>query len=140
MHDQTEPGIGGCGVGQIQTGVATRVRFEANKDGKKMIDVLPTGNIVVGEKMMDIEKAIIHDAFLVTLFQILIDTPQMTATEVLQRAQEKGMLLAPTAGRMQAEFLGQLTSERPQCLRCRLRRPRESRQCLLDPRRRTTKL
>jgi hypothetical protein len=32
----------------------------------------------------------------------------MTATEVLERAREKGMLLAPTAGRMQAEFLGPL--------------------------------
>lgn len=79
-----------------------------NKDGKRMIDVLPTGNLAVGEKMMDIEKAIINDAYLITLFQILIDTPQMTATEVLERAREKGMLLAPTAGRLQAEFLGPL--------------------------------
>ena len=79
-----------------------------NKDGKALVHVLPTGNIAVGDKMMEMERAIINDAFLITLFQILIDTPQMTATEVLQRAQEKGMLLAPTAGRMQAEFLGQL--------------------------------
>ena len=79
-----------------------------NKDGKPLVHVLPTGNIAVGDKMMEMERAISNDAFLITLFQILIDTPQMTATEVLQRAQEKGMLLAPTAGRMQAEFLGQL--------------------------------
>jgi hypothetical protein len=77
-----------------------------NKDGKRLVDVLPTGNVAVGDKMMDMEKAIINDAFLITLFQILIDTPQMTATEVLERAREKGMLLAPTAGRLQAEFLG----------------------------------
>lgn len=79
-----------------------------SKDGKRLIDVLPTGNIAVGDKMMDMEKALINDAFLITLFQILIDTPQMTATEVLERAREKGMLLAPTAGRLQAEFLGPL--------------------------------
>ena len=77
-----------------------------SKDGKRLIDVLPTGNLAVGDKMMDMEKAIINDAFLITLFQILIDTPQMTATEVLERAREKGMLLAPTAGRLQAEWLG----------------------------------
>jgi hypothetical protein len=77
-----------------------------SKDGKRLIDVLPTGNIAVGDKMMDMEKAVINDAFLISLFQILIDTPQMTATEVLERAREKGMLLAPTAGRLQAEFLG----------------------------------
>ncbi len=32
----------------------------------------------------------------------------MTATEAMLRAQEKGQLLAPTAGRIQAEFLGTL--------------------------------
>jgi len=79
-----------------------------NKDGKRMVDVLPTGNIAVGDKMMQMEKDVINDAFLITLFQILIDTPQMTATEVLERAREKGMLIAPTAGRLQAEFLGRM--------------------------------
>jgi hypothetical protein len=79
-----------------------------SKDGKRLIDVLPTGNLAVGHEMMDIEKAIINDAFLITLFQILVDTPQMTATEVLERAKEKGMLLAPTAGRIESEFLGPL--------------------------------
>jgi len=42
----------------------------------------------------------------VTLFQILVETPQMTATEALLRAQEKGALLAPTTGRQQSELLG----------------------------------
>ncbi len=79
-----------------------------NKDGKALVHVLPTGNIAVGDKMMQMEADVINDAFLITLFQILIDTPQMTATEVLERAREKGMLLAPTAGRMQNEFLGPL--------------------------------
>ena len=79
-----------------------------NKEGRQLIHTLPTGNLAVGDKLMDMEKAIIHDAFLITLFQILVDTPQMTATEVLERAREKGMLLAPTAGRLQAEFLGPL--------------------------------
>lgn len=79
-----------------------------SKEGRLLVQPLPTGNIAIGDKLMDIEKAIIHDAFLITLFQILIDTPQMTATEVLERAREKGMLLAPTAGRLQAEFLGPL--------------------------------
>lgn len=81
-----------------------------SKDGKRLIDVLPVGNIAIGEDMMEIERNAINDAFLITLFQILVDNPQMTATEVLERAREKGMLLAPTAGRLQAEFLGPLIS------------------------------
>src|SRR5262249_47633867 len=39
----------------------------------------------------------------------LVEEPRpMTATEVMQRAQEKGALLAPTAGRQQSELLGQI--------------------------------
>lgn len=79
-----------------------------SKEGRLLVQPLPTGNIAVGDKLMQIEKDIINDAFLITLFQILVDSPQMTATEVLERAREKGMLLAPTAGRLQSEFLGPL--------------------------------
>jgi hypothetical protein len=57
---------------------------------------------------MEQRRAAIDDAFLVTLFQILVETPRMTATEALIRAQEKGMLLTPTMGRQQSEALGPL--------------------------------
>jgi hypothetical protein len=77
-----------------------------SQEGRLLVQPLPVGRIDIGDKLMDMERNVINDAFLVTLFQILVDTPQMTATEVLERAREKGMLLAPTAGRMQAEFLG----------------------------------
>ena len=50
-------------------------------------------------------REVINDVFMVKLFQILVETPQMTATEVLQRAQEKGALIAPTVGRQQSEAL-----------------------------------
>lgn len=62
--------------------------------------------IDVSNDAVNTSNKIINDIFLVTLFQILVDTPQMTATEVLQRAQEKGALLSPTAGRQQSEALG----------------------------------
>lgn len=75
-------------------------------DGKRLVDILPTGDIATNEKMMDMEKGLINDAFLVSLFQILTETPQMTATEVIERTHEKGILLAPTVGRQQSEYLG----------------------------------
>jgi hypothetical protein len=77
-----------------------------NADGKPLVHVLPTGNIAVNDAMMTEEKATINDAFLVSLFQILTETPEMTATEVLERTREKGALLSPTAGRQQSEKLG----------------------------------
>jgi hypothetical protein len=77
-----------------------------NADGRPLVHALQTGNVAVGKDMMDDERLAINDAFLVTLFQILIDTPQMTATEVLERAREKGALLSPTMGRHQSEGIG----------------------------------
>lgn len=75
-------------------------------DGRPLIHTLPTGNMQIGKELMDDERMAINDAFLVTLFQILVETPQMTATEVLERAREKGALLSPTMGRFQSEGLG----------------------------------
>lgn len=79
-----------------------------NADGRALIHTLPVGNIAIGKDLMDDERALINDAFLVTLFQILVETPQMTATEVMERTREKGILLAPTIGRQQSEYLGPL--------------------------------
>ena len=75
-------------------------------EGRPLIQALPIGSLAVGEEMMKIEREAINDAFLITLFQILTENPQMTATEVLERTREKGMLIAPTAGRQQSELLG----------------------------------
>lgn len=68
----------------------------------------PEGDPRISLEMADQRRQAINRAFLVTLFQILVDTPQMTATEAMLRAQEKGALLAPTIGRQQSEFLGPL--------------------------------
>jgi len=83
----------------------------ARLDGRSQAPVQPlfTGaRVDIGLDLMEQRRRVINDAFLVTLFQILVETPSMTATEVLSRAQEKGALLAPTVGRQQAETLGPL--------------------------------
>ncbi len=77
-------------------------------DGKLLIQPLPTGAIQTTLEMMQEEAKLIDDEFLVTLFQILTETPTMTATEVVERTNEKGILLAPTVGRQQSEYLGPL--------------------------------
>lgn len=77
-------------------------------DGRPLVHVLPTGEIQVTQEMMNEERQLINDAFLVTLFQILTESPQMTATEVIERTNEKGILLAPTVGRQQSEYLGSM--------------------------------
>lgn len=80
-----------------------------NDQGQQVVHPLQTGaRVDIGLDMMEQRRKTINDAFLVTLFQILVDAPQMTATEAMLRAQEKGALLAPTMGRQQSEFLGPL--------------------------------
>lgn len=44
----------------------------------------------------------VREALYVNLWQILINNPKMTATEVMQRAAEKGELLGPVGGRVQS--------------------------------------
>jgi hypothetical protein len=75
-------------------------------EGRPLVHALPVGNLAAGQELMDMERQVINDGFLVSLFQILVDTPTMTATEVLERAREKGALLSPTMGRQQSEALG----------------------------------
>lgn len=77
-------------------------------EGRPLVQPLPTGNPMVGKELMDDERIVINDAFLVTLFQILVETPTMTATEVIERTREKGILIAPTVGRQQSEYLGMM--------------------------------
>jgi hypothetical protein len=75
-------------------------------NGRQMIQPLSSGGRPdIGLELMDQKRALINDAFWNTLFQILVDTPNMTATEAMLRAQEKGALLAPTASRIESEFL-----------------------------------
>jgi len=78
-----------------------------DKNGRQMVQPLNTGaRVDISEAKMEQRRTSIDDAFLVTLFQLLVETPRMTATEALIRSQEKGMLLTPTMGRQQSEALG----------------------------------
>lgn len=77
-------------------------------EGKPLVHTLPTGDIQINEKMMGEEKSLINDVFLVSLFQILTEHPTMTATQVIEMVNEKGILIAPTVGGQMAGYLGPL--------------------------------
>jgi hypothetical protein len=77
-------------------------------DGRPLVHALPTGDIQISEKMMGEERGIIDDVFLVSLFKVLSEHPNMTATQVIELVNEKGMLVAPTLGRQHTEYVGSL--------------------------------
>jgi hypothetical protein len=74
-------------------------------DGKPLVHILPTGDIQISEKMMAVEIDVINDAFLVKLFSIAEKT-NITATQAIEIINEKGILIAPTLGRQESEYLG----------------------------------
>ncbi len=77
-------------------------------DGKLLVHTLPTGDIKISLEMMQEERTIIDDVFLVSLFKVLSENPNMTATQVIELVNEKGMLVAPTLGRQHTEYVGGL--------------------------------
>ena len=95
-------------------GVADAIGFKpgtvvsggVNADGRPLVHVLPTGNLAAGKDSMEAERLSINDFFLVNMFQLLRDKPQMTATQFLEEMREKGALLSPHMGRQQTESLG----------------------------------
>lgn len=74
-------------------------------DGKRLVDILPTGNIQIAKEMMAEERSLIDDTSLVSLFKVLSEHPSMTATQVIELVNEKGMLVAPTLGRQHSEYV-----------------------------------
>ena len=74
--------------------------------GRQTIQPLAiAGDVNLGLEMMDQKRSVINDALLQTLFQILVDKPNITATEAMLRAQEKGQLIGPTGSRIEGELL-----------------------------------
>jgi hypothetical protein len=77
-----------------------------DEQGRQRVVPFQSGlNLPIGLEMIQNERKTINDAFYITLFQIMVESPAMTATEAMLRAQEKGALLAPAMGRQQTEFL-----------------------------------
>lgn len=77
-----------------------------DSEGKEMAKPFKTdANFQVGKEAQEQKRKVINDAFLVNVWQILADLPEMTATQSLLREQEKGQLMAPITGRQQSEFL-----------------------------------
>jgi hypothetical protein len=79
------------------------------EDGKPLAIPFQMGNnFPPTEREMERIRQLINDAFLITLFQILVERPQQTATETLERAKEKAIIVSPLISKLQSEFLGEI--------------------------------
>ena len=77
-------------------------------DGRPLAIPFQMGNTFPAtEREMERIRQLINEAFLLTLFQILVQrNPGETATLTLQKAKEQAIILAPLIGKLQTEFLG----------------------------------
>lgn len=81
-----------------------------NDQGQQLVHPLITNaRVDIGLDMMDKEREIIGSAFLLDVFRVLVENPQMTATQTLELMQERATLMSPIAGRLESEFLGPIT-------------------------------
>lgn len=60
-------------------------------------------------EMMDRERDIIGSSFLMDVFRVLIENPNMTATQTLELLNERSIHMAQTGGRVESEGLGPMT-------------------------------
>ena len=88
---------------------ALNFRIKGTADDK--IEPLNTeGDIGIGLEIISTWQSIVKKGYFVDLFLLLADPARkdMTATEVMQRVEEKMLILAPVLGRLMNEFLDPL--------------------------------
>jgi hypothetical protein len=98
-------------------------------NGQQLVHPLNTGGKVeIGLEMMDKERELISSAFLLDVFRVLVENPNMTATQTLELMQERATLMSPSAGASRARTSGRSPSARSTCspwpASCRPCRPR----------------
>jgi hypothetical protein len=87
------------------------LNFRLKGSADDQIVPLATGaNISIGLEIIQTWQSIVKKGYFVDLFLLLADPARkdMTATEVMQRVEEKMLILAPVLGRLMNEFLDPL--------------------------------
>jgi len=85
-----------------------RVAGGVTADGKPLVHTLPVGDHRIDKDMREENREAIDDVFMVELFKVLRDNPNMKATQVVELVNERGMLTAPTLGG-QFDYVSQMT-------------------------------
>jgi hypothetical protein len=63
----------------------------------------------IGLDMMDREREIISGAFMMDVFRVLVENPQMTATQTMELLNERATIMAPIIGRIESEHFSPQT-------------------------------
>lgn len=73
--------------------------------------LITASNPTIAERIIEGKRLSVQTGLYVTLFQILVDNPQMSATEALIRANEKGELLGPAGAKIEGGIAQRIDRE-----------------------------
>lgn len=83
-----------------------------DEQGRLKIQPIMTGqNPAIAADMIEKERQGVRETLYINLFQILVSNPDMTATEAMIRANEKGELLGPAGAKIQAALANGIERE-----------------------------
>ncbi len=103
-----ESAVRGANRRGLRTGPQSIIYGGVTADGRPLYQPLVSGaNVGLGLEMEEQRRLAIREAFFFSLLQ-MVAQPNATATEVLQREEEKLRLMGPQLGRLQSEFLDPL--------------------------------
>ncbi|MEY2875314.1 MAG: hypothetical protein RLZZ373_2685 [Pseudomonadota bacterium] len=81
-----------------------------DSQGNELVKPLITNaRVDIGLDMMDRERDIIAGAFMMDVFRVLIEHPNMTATQTIELLNERAVIMAPIVGRYESEFFSPVT-------------------------------
>lgn len=81
-----------------------------DSQGNQLVKPLITGaRVDIGLDMMNAEREIIAGAFMMDVFRVLVEHPNMTATQTLELMNERAVIMAPIVGRIETEALSPMT-------------------------------
>lgn len=73
-----------------------------DQSGRERLKAMPVGDFQIAKELIEAERADIGDGFLLQLFQILTDHPEMKSAEVWDRISKEGMLVEMPMGILQS--------------------------------------
>lgn len=91
-----------------EPGQITYIRWDTLQRGFRPGPLVTGAQVPIALELEEKRREMIRAAFFTDLFLLLLERPQMTATEVVQRNDEKMALLAPVLGRLMTEMLNPL--------------------------------
>lgn len=100
------------GLIDLKTHSGAIVGGAMSKDGKPLVGTLPTGDLKVSDEWLDRLSGFVKSCYLVDLFQQILGDPKdgkgMDARQMVEYVNERGVILFPTVGRQNTEYLGPL--------------------------------